>query len=381
MSDMVQLEDKTFDPLRALPVRSIVLEITSKCNLRCTFCTKSELGNESLPGRDMDMPPEVIEKTLAFLQSEKVPSILLVGIGEPTFRKDWVAVCDRLVQPTNAKLNLNTNFGRALSPSELECLLRFDSIVVSIESTDATIMKEMRRAVDLSTIVLNIVALKTLARALNIKVPKIFVNCTLTQRNVFGLSNLAAFCIELGIHQLNISSLIEFESVAEFGNLSIEHFDSPSMTRANQEVSKSLKMAAGTNTRIAIQPRCSQLLKGLKEANWRTEGLTRICLQPWGGYTVGANGQIYPCCVVIEPFAHLDDGRDCILNGENIRRLRRQLLEGDLPQMCQKCSNAPLGSKEDLAKAVASKSSRNTSRNKIGKSLGALLRKVTKRRG
>ena len=112
-------------------------------------------------------------------------------------------------------------------------------------------------------------------------------------------------------------------------------------------------MINGTSTSIAIQPRLSQLLKGKKEANWSADASTRICLQPWGSYTFGADGQVFPCCVVREPFIHIDEGTNSVVNGESIRQFRKQLLAGDLPEICQKCSNAPLGNKDELAKAIA----------------------------
>ena len=354
---LFSLEGKNYsvDLQSPLTISNLVLEITSKCNLRCTFCPKSEKDNDSIPGRDMDMPPSVIEETISFLNAENIKSISLVGVGEPTFRKDWIAVCDQLVQETGARLNLNTNFGRKLEAADLECLLKFNSIVISIESADASVQKELRRAVELNTIISNILALKMRARILGTKLPAFFVNCTVTQRNVLGLNELAVFCLELGIDQLNMSSLYESESANELGNLSIEYLSSEQLDIVNKIITQAQQLLTGTSTRLAIQPRLSQLLKGVKESSWSEKGFTRICLQPWGGYTVGANGQVFPCCVVADPFANIDEGKNCIVNGEQIRQFRKRLLEGELPAICQKCSNAPLGTKEELAKTVAAK--------------------------
>ena len=349
------LEGKNYlvDLLSPLKIKNLVIEITSKCNLRCTICAKSEKDNDKIPGRDMDMPPIVIEKTVSFVEDEKIQSISLVGYGEPTLRSDWITVCEQLTQITNARLNLVTNFGRKCEPKELEYLLRFNFIGISIESTNAAVMKQIRRSVDLSTIITNIVEFRALARVIGINRPYMLVNCTVTQRNVFGLKKLAALCIELGIDQLNISSLFESETASMFGDQSIEYFTPDQLISVKNEIAQAQQLLIGTSTKMVIQPRLSQLVNGQKEVNWQVEGLTRICLQPWGSYTVGADGQIYPCCVVREPFIHIDEGRDRIVNGERIRQFRKQLLDGVLPTICQKCSNAPLGTKDALARTLA----------------------------
>lgn len=304
----------------------------------------------------MEMLPSEIEKTLKFIKDEQIPLISLVGVGEPTFRSDWMSVCDQLTSSQNIKINLITNFGRKLNQVELKYLLHFNFVGISLESSNAELQKEIRRSVDLATIITNIVALRTCARISGVKPPALLVNCTVTQRNIFGLVELAALCAELGVNQLNISSLFESETTRELGNESIEHLTKEQLDAASEDISRMQKLLNETSTRLAIQPRLSQFLKGKKEANWRADGSTRICLQPWGSYTFGADGRVFPCCVVQDsfiPFIHIDEGSNSVVNGEKIRQFRKQLLEGDLSEICQKCSNAPLGNKDELAKAIA----------------------------
>lgn len=349
------LEGKNYsvDLQSPLTINNLVVEISSRCNLRCTICPKSEKDHDKIPGRDMDMPPGIIEKTLSFVKAQKVPHISFIGVGEPTFRNDWREVFDHFYENEDISFLLTSNMGIKYQPEDIDCLLRFSSIVISMESADASIQKEIRKSVDLRTIVSNIVTIRARARFLGVNRPRFFVNCTVSQRNVLGLKELAALCVELGVDQLNLSSLYESESASALGNKSIEWFSPEQLYDANQEVLHVQQVLAGSSTRLAIQPRLLQLLNGEKEAGCNTEGQTRICVQPWGSYTIGADGQVFPCCAADKSFINISESSEDIVNGEAIRQLRRQLLEGNLPKMCIKCSNASFGTKDELAKTIA----------------------------
>jgi len=44
-----------------------MLEYSSRCNLRCTYCPKSNPGNEKIPGRDMDMDDNSVKNFVSIL--------------------------------------------------------------------------------------------------------------------------------------------------------------------------------------------------------------------------------------------------------------------------------------------------------------------------
>lgn len=70
---------------------------------------------------------------------------------------------------------------------------------------------------------------------------------------------------------------------------------------------------------------------------------TRDCLDPWFFAQIAAERDVKPCCVrppigVLAKGVSIDD----VLNGPEIRELRRQLLTGELDAYCASCPTRPL---------------------------------------
>jgi len=345
-------EQYLVDLLHTSRFATLIVEITSRCNLRCIFCPKAVKDNEKVPGRDMDMDEATLAATLRFARQARPELASLVGVGETTFREDWRAVCQRFFDLGIPGI-INSNFGRLYDEAELDSLLKFFNITISIESSDIELQKKLRKAVDLKVIVTNIVALRARARLTGVKMPRLTVNCTVSDRNVMGVQALAALCAELGIDQFNLSSLYEIEALSHHQLRSIEHLAPAQRIEAVNVLQAAQQMLQGSRTQLCVQPRLLQLYGGQSEEGPRA-GLTRVCLQPWTSYTVGADGQVFPCCVTADSFARIEQASDDLLNGEAIRTLRRRLLDGELPEMCQSCSNAPLGTLDDLRRTVVS---------------------------
>jgi len=67
------------------------------------------------------------------------------------------------------------------------------------------------------------------------------------------------------------------------------------------------------------------------------EQTTRDCLDPWSYVEVRVNGDVAPCCVR-GPVGNLAEATLAqILSGEPVRRLRAELLAGDLDPICAGC--------------------------------------------
>jgi acyl carrier protein len=344
------------DLLRSIRFNTLIVEITSRCNLRCIFCPKAIKDNERVPGRDMDMDESTLADTLRFARQAGPAIASLVGVGETTFREDWKTLCQNFFNLGMACI-INSNFGRLYTEADLDALLKFANITISIESSDIELQKKLRKAVDLKVILTNIIALRSRARLKGVNPPRLTVNCTVSDLNVLGVKELAAFCAELGIDQLNLSSLYEIDELKDNQIRSIEHLEPAERGEALKVLEEAQQILQGSSTQLCVQPRLLQLYNGASEEGPR-DGLTRVCTQPWTTYTVGADGQVFPCCVTAESFARIDEPLETLLNGQAIRKLRGQLLDGDLPTMCQACSNAPLGSRDDLCRAVVSEALR-----------------------
>ena len=73
--------------------QGLMVEYTSRCNLRCKYCSKSNPATTRFPGRDMDMSGATIDQALAVIARERFSELLLAGTGETTFHRTGSVTC------------------------------------------------------------------------------------------------------------------------------------------------------------------------------------------------------------------------------------------------------------------------------------------------
>lgn len=72
-------------------------------------------------------------------------------------------------------------------------------------------------------------------------------------------------------------------------------------------------------------------------------GRTRLCLQPWNTINVGADGNVYPCCVCVDDMliGNLSESSlEEIIVGPKMVEIRNRLVSGELTGACTDCPNA-----------------------------------------
>lgn len=356
---------QTTDPTDPINDNDVMVELTSKCNLRCVYCPKSQPGDELRPGRDQEMEPAVLarfENFLARLAARSTPvRLLLVGTGETTHAEDWRARCAPFLAVPGSK-GLISNFARVFTDEDLDCLLAFDAITVSLDTTDPALLKRIRRKVDLRTVTYNVVRLRARSVAKGVACPVLDVNCTLTDQVALGVRDLAIWAATLGMG-LVLSSLYEMPDIE--GQVAVRCVTAISNDDFNSFLGQIVEvddMYAGLDPNFRLQPNLKtrieehiNLLGGAEptEPSASSTSQTRLCMQPWTRFTLAADGLVYPCCVTTEEVGSLAEGPvEAVLFGEKARSFRRRLLEGDMPAPCRTCSNAPLGSPEELRTMV-----------------------------
>ncbi|MCX7094468.1 MAG: radical SAM protein [Methylobacter sp.] len=90
----------------------------------------------------------------------------------------------------------------------------------------------------------------------------------------------------------------------------------------------------------------------LSTANNTTLRLTRHCLDPWINFEVSAKGEVRPCCIS-SGMGQLED-IEKQRHAAAFRDLRRSLLSGELPDMCQRCHIRSMTAVENLELSVKS---------------------------
>lgn len=178
----------------------LIAELTSRCNLRCKYCQKSMDSWNKTPGRDDDIDEDVLDHLFESLRVRPFQTVQLSGIGEFTFRKDWVQTLDRF-DDVGSAVTLICNFAKQFTDDELDALLKTKNLMVSVDTMDAELLKSVRRSVSLSTISTNLTRLRMRAMKTGKPMPYLRLNAVLYYENLLGIEDLAYFAIE---HRVNM---------------------------------------------------------------------------------------------------------------------------------------------------------------------------------
>jgi radical SAM protein with 4Fe4S-binding SPASM domain len=124
---------------------SVTIELTDRCNLRCSYCPKSKGVGVSGGDMDFELFKEIVDKANEF---HSVEQMILVGYGEPLLYPRLVDAIKyikgkypytEVVITTNGIL-LNKNMGRQLIDSGL------DTLTISVNSWSAEKYKKLNNA-------------------------------------------------------------------------------------------------------------------------------------------------------------------------------------------------------------------------------------------
>ena len=368
----------------------IHLELTSKCNLRCTFCAVSQ---PTYKGRHLET--DSVEQIIAGLVERRPGVVTVNGHGETTVYRDWHLYCDRLLD-AGIPLHIISNFGRPFSDKELDTLSRFKDIEISCDSHEPETFAILRRGAELPTLLDNIARLRATAATAGRRPPLLSFSCVVSDVNVLGMPEYASFCREMGVRFVNFCNLTKYPDLPDVINPS--HVTAmpaerlPEALAALEEAFRRLD-AAGIEFRYqeglletlrervgavpsaaprrhapppesapppAFAPPPDETAPGpeppaeiaaaeppaepepppapVRYTTAGREGMTRDCLDPWRFLLIQANREVMPCCWH-RPIHSLGASQPLgeVFNNTRMKRLRLELLTGELPDDCRTC--------------------------------------------
>lgn len=356
--------------LKAYP-QALMIEYTSRCNLRCKYCSKSNPGDDQIPGRNMDMTTTTVDAVIHLIEQSSYSELLLAGTGESTFHPHWREDFPRMIQAGKSRnpscyIHVNSNFAAKYEDEDWAVFAQLDGIVISIDTADRQLTREVRAKSDLGLIIYNITRLQTYCQFHGLKLPKLTVNVTLYHEAAAGLPELMAMLSNLPITSVTISDLFEREATDKHAIRPLHNDDPVSFKQAVEHLKHAMEIAdKQQGFRVTIQPhlmeRIEAMAKSINAAATDTGTVqadpqlsTKLCLQPWTRFTLAADAAIFPCCMTeMDPVGNIDSGKEEEgLNGEGIRAFRHALLRGDMPSSCKHCTNAPDVSPQTLQAAI-----------------------------
>lgn len=339
--------------LNATTTDTVFMELTSRCNLRCTYCAVSQPTYNGI-----DLPLKGFDNFLEQMRARRVRVVVMNGHGESTIVKDWDVYADR-VADAGMRLHMTTNMAKRLTASEIAVLSRFERILVSLDTVDRELLARLRRGANLDTIFNNIDAVQQFAAARR-RTPQIAISCTVGDLSVPAIPGLVDAFLARDVRTFRFGDLAEYpqiEDVTWMRHVSTMPPDALLAAGAAFRAALARIDAAGGSYEID-EPLVSLLVNtGQVDVAGRATEFTpktvhyveadatqtRDCLDPWKIAFVNADASVRPCCFFEEKLGTLlHNSLDEIVEGEPYRKLREEMLTGNLRQNCRSCSARPL---------------------------------------
>jgi MoaA/NifB/PqqE/SkfB family radical SAM enzyme len=335
------------------------LELTSRCNLSCVYCPKAFSTEERK--RAFDFPVEWIEASMDTLRQRGLWLVSVHGIGESTILKGWHSICQSLYD-RGLSLTIVSNFARPLTPEDLDTLMRFRSVLVSIDSPDPKMFARIRRGARLETLLMNVDRLQKEARSRQVPPPELAFDIVVADKTIADLETLVRLGIEHGIRSFYFNDLCKGPDIpGDFNVYNATTLPKPQLAEGFAVLKRAIELAESAGCAVHCQPtlldgiaaclapdgRPPNELKILGNASWGApavaKGMTRDCSLPWQTAMLYADGHVRPCCTSETSVGDLrTESLDSVLNGAKMKQFRKSLLDGDLEgTTCMHCSMAP----------------------------------------
>jgi MoaA/NifB/PqqE/SkfB family radical SAM enzyme len=320
-----------------LPV-CLYLEVTNRCNLRCTTCPRTYEQLEPPADMGWDLFASIVD------QVPDLARAVLHGVGEPML----VANLPRMVKYLKDRgvyVLFNTN-GTVLSERNGRALIDagLDELRVSLDASNRESFKAVRGRDYFSRIIRNVRAFRELQERERCTRPQVSIWLTGLRETVEQLPAFVIVAAEIGVKEVYLQRLVFFgESAigkARPDQALFERLTQGEATYLKQaeDVARSLGVTFSASG-AATEPGLS--LKGSDDGSpWS------LCRRPWSLMYFTANGRALPCCIA--PFSqHGYDNytlghasrqllRD-IWNGAAYQDFRAALLSDKPPESCASC--------------------------------------------
>jgi len=251
-------------------------------------------------------------------------------------------------------LYISSNLARELSEEELKTLSRFWIIQTSCDTDDLKLFKELRRGGDFRTLIYNMGKIRSHAVREGIRPPEFWWHCVLSDRTIGTLESYVTHGLAQGVKLFNFINLVKHVDVESMRG--VRHVTELPREQLEQiplvfsRVFQTIRNHGATYI-------CDSLLETVKarldcelaaeekevalpaHVTRQRPGMTRDCVDPWIYAKVAASGNIIACCRGDRSVGSLSDWTLAdILNGSQMRAFRKQLLTGNLEEVCLTCN-------------------------------------------
>lgn len=347
--------------------RVLTVELTSLCNLRCTYCSVS---HPDYRGQTSTLRESDIVNLAQQLDCKKIQLHLH---GESTVRKGWAELCQSLTSQ-GFELSLLSNLSQNFNQFEIEVLSQLD-LWVSIDTIDNELFKKMRRGSELGEVLRNLLRINAYRRKKGIS-HRYKWNSVLCKETLSSLPDLIQAASELGVKFISFCNLTEIKGLEGATSLWKDINQVPFVI---SELKKNINLLQDLKIDFEFQglPALSEvetlnmsslernpILGHLRRAHpfqasqavsyphELKEGQTRLCLDPWSRAVIHADLGV-ALCERMPPFTQLNELEiRKAISCEAAENYRSGLLSESIPSACRSCSKRPAVDRSELKDAL-----------------------------
>ncbi len=193
-----EMDLETADLRKVYAYSWMAISFTNRCNLSCIYCVQS-VHKESNPYFKMEFPYEDAESTLDYFASQGITRFSTCVEGEATVYKHWYELFSKFHEKyPDIKLRMTTNLNRKYTDKEVELLLKYTLLDVSIDTLDPELYSKLRVNGKLEVLLDNLKKIDEKVKELNVKRPFITLHVVLSSLSWRSLEEIAEFAFENG---------------------------------------------------------------------------------------------------------------------------------------------------------------------------------------
>lgn len=169
--------------------RRITLELTNRCNLRCTFCPRRLMG-----GAQGDMDPAMAKRLLDEMGDHLPVTLVPFFRGESLLHPQWIQILSYAKSKGVGPIQLTTNatlMDQRASQAILD--LGIDFLSFSVDTIDPVVYERTRRGAIYEKVLRNILRLVELREKRGLQRPEIQVSAVETVQHQEGMEAFVAF--------------------------------------------------------------------------------------------------------------------------------------------------------------------------------------------
>jgi MoaA/NifB/PqqE/SkfB family radical SAM enzyme len=255
-------------PSLAISPRSIQIECTTRCNLKCTMC---EISYWTEPGGDLE-----IEKLQIMLDNlPRLRRVDLTGIGEALMNRGFFKAL-KLLKSRGLYVTLNDNFTMMTEEAARRIVdLGVDQIFLSLDGATKQTYEKIRVGANFEKVIGNARRLVAMKRQMGKKRPEVKVNAVVSADNYRELPQIVDLTHELGIGMVQFVNVMVFENTAALDTSTLQN-------EVQAKFHEALTRARRRGVLVKVE-----LFK---------KRSVKSCDFPWKRNFVSYDGYVHPCC-------------------------------------------------------------------------------------